>query len=220
MNYPQDIITRFWSKVNYPGNDQNCWEWTAGKDKDGYGKFCINSKLSVRAHRFAWEYYNGIIPNKLNICHNCDNPSCCNPEHLFLGTTLENNQDRNEKDRQCKGSNSHLAKTTETIIKQILTDIENNKYQNLNQIERDYNIKSKILRGIFRREIWKHVTCIYSDQELSTLKNKVMNRILTQIEIQQIKSRLEAGDRQCDIANDFNVRWQMIYNIKSGKSHI
>ena len=210
----QSDTNRFWSKVSYPGNDQDCWEWIAYRDKDGYGIFD-----NKRSHRLSWEFYNGDIPNNLHVCHECDNPPCCNPDHLFLGTALENNQDRTNKGRQCKGSNSHFAKTTEITIKQILVDIGNNKYQNLEQIKKDYNVNSKILRGIFRRELWKHITDIYSDQELSILKNKVMNRILTSDEIIEIKDRLKNGDRQCDIANDFNVQWQMIYHIKSGKSH-
>jgi hypothetical protein len=168
--------------------------------KNGYGIF-----NNHRAHRLSWEFYYDIITPGLLVCHKCDNPSCCNPEHLFLGTFLDNNRDRHRKNRDCKGSKSHLSKTTESILQQILNDIENDKYQNLNQIKKDYNVNPKIIRGIFRRELWKHITDKYSDDQLLYLKNKVMNRILTIQEVQQIKLRLKMGDKQINIANDFNV---------------
>jgi hypothetical protein len=86
MNYPQNIIDNFWSKVNYPGNDIDCWEWIAakGSNRRVYGTFSIKSSQyhkTFRAHRFAWEFYNGPIPDKLLVLHKCDNPPCCNPEH-------------------------------------------------------------------------------------------------------------------------------------------
>jgi len=89
-------MDRFFQKVDRSGD---CWLWLAGLDKDGYGKFNIGDK-TFRAHRVAWELAaNKKIPNGLCVLHRCDVPGCVNPEHLFLGTALENNQDREEKNR-------------------------------------------------------------------------------------------------------------------------
>jgi hypothetical protein len=117
----QDINIRFWSKVNIK-SESECWEWTKSKDKYGYGQFAIKGGMT-KSPRIAWALTYGDIPNKKCICHNCDNPSCCNPAHLFVGTHQDNAQDRLSKGRQsrlfgisnpaCKLSNEQVL----TIIK-------------------------------------------------------------------------------------------------------
>ena len=88
---------RFWSKVEVCEPDK-CWEWQACSVQCGYGLFRINCKL-WQAHRVAWTLTFGPIPKGLLVCHHCDNPSCCNPYHLFLGTQADNIQDAVRKGR-------------------------------------------------------------------------------------------------------------------------
>jgi hypothetical protein len=85
----------FWAKVNISG-PTNCWPWMASKIPDGYGNFSINGKIML-THRLAWEFTFGPIPEGMNICHTCDNPPCCNPAHLFLGTQIDNIRDMIQK---------------------------------------------------------------------------------------------------------------------------
>ena len=85
------MIERFWNKVNTKGPD-DCWEWTAYVNHDGYGRFNLNGNIKY-AHVLAWTENNGEIPNGMRVCHSCDNPSCCNPKHLWLGTQKENMRD-------------------------------------------------------------------------------------------------------------------------------
>ena len=87
----------FWKKVKV-GKDDECWEWLACKNKKGYGFFRVNWILR-RAHRFAWTVTYGKIPEGLFVCHRCDNPGCCNPKHLFLGTNTDNMVDMISKGR-------------------------------------------------------------------------------------------------------------------------
>ncbi len=96
----RSMINRFMSKVTL---SDGCWEWKAGKDAYGYGSFYLNGKTK-RAHRIAWHIANDQPPPAhLMVCHRCDNPSCVKPDHLFLGTALDNALDRNSKGRQAKG---------------------------------------------------------------------------------------------------------------------
>jgi len=90
---------RFLTFINKKEN--GCWEWNRYLDKDGYGQFKPNKKSNPkRAHRFSYELYVGKIPKGLFVCHKCDNPSCVNPEHLFIGTNKDNVRDMILKNRK------------------------------------------------------------------------------------------------------------------------
>ena len=77
-----------------PNSLAPCWLWTGRVEKDGYG---LSSHLSKRAHRASWIMAYGQIPKGLCVCHSCDTPSCVNPDHLWLGTHVQNNLDMRAK---------------------------------------------------------------------------------------------------------------------------
>ena len=84
-------MDRFWSKVNKGAPDE-CWEWTAGKHRQGYGQFRLAGK-TLLSHRVVYELTHGELPEGKVVRHKCDNTSCCNPDHLELGTQAQNIRD-------------------------------------------------------------------------------------------------------------------------------
>lgn len=98
----QDRINKFWSL--YLEDDKGCWNWQACTcERSGYGRFNLSHPKEQYAHRVAWFLANGPIPKGLDVLHTCDNPSCINPKHLWLGTQADNNADRDLKGRNNKG---------------------------------------------------------------------------------------------------------------------
>jgi hypothetical protein len=100
---------RFWAKVTRAAGNA-CWGWTGAKKSHGYGTFMVDGVL-VSANRFSYELHYGPIPEGLFACHRCDNPPCCNPAHLFLGTQAENMDDARRKGRTRSG-NARLTAAT------------------------------------------------------------------------------------------------------------
>ncbi len=91
------LLLRFWQKVEK--NPEGCWSWTATIDRGGYGSIGTPTGLEY-AHRLSWIIHNGPIPNGLFVLHHCDNPPCVRPDHLFLGTHQDNQDDRLRKGRR------------------------------------------------------------------------------------------------------------------------
>lgn len=89
------VWLRFWSKVQI---SESCWLWMKGKNRACYGQFSISGK-KYRANRLAYMLTQGNIPPGYQVCHMCDNPSCVNPSHLFLGTHQDNIDDKMKKGR-------------------------------------------------------------------------------------------------------------------------
>ena len=103
-------------------DDNGCWLWQKSLSMSGYGRISINS-FDYRVHRISYQEFVGEIPDGLYVLHECDVRSCCNPDHLFVGTQQDNMDDMKDKNRHSviKGSNHYNAKLTEDNIKIIKT---------------------------------------------------------------------------------------------------
>ena len=139
-------------------HETGCWEWQGGKDKDGYGVFRGNTDDGVmynRAHRFSIAYFKDEHPSEgENVMHTCDNPSCCNPNHLEIGTVADNQRDKIKKGRASFqiGKHKPAAKITEDIVIKIRAD---NRLQK--EIASEYGLKQTTISDIKRRRSWAHV---------------------------------------------------------------
>lgn len=83
--------------------ETGCWNWMGSLQTCGYGQIRIGGSISQLAHRLSWIAHRGPLPSGLHVLHHCDNPKCCNPDHLYLGTHLDNMRDMNSRKRRRKG---------------------------------------------------------------------------------------------------------------------
>ncbi len=145
-------------------SEDECWEWQAGKDKNGYGKMQYfthidekRKKVHGRAHRIAYCLDKGIneVPDEGYVLHHCDNPSCVNPKHLYLGDNTQNVNDRVNRQRgyEPKGELHHYAKMTEEDVKMI----RKSKMRNCD-LARMFNVTDSCIFSIRSGRTWKHVS--------------------------------------------------------------
>lgn len=173
----------FWSKVDRSGGQDVCWEWKQARDKDGYGNTSYN-RVRYGAHRLA-AMLSGMEIEGLCVLHRCDNPPCCNPLHLFLGSIADNNRDaankgrtaigdrngtRTKPERLLRGDSHWLRRNPEKSIKgehQAASKLKDHQVSEIRKqnsegisysrlaIQYDVN-KSTIMRVVLRRS-WRHV---------------------------------------------------------------
>lgn len=164
------VEERFWSKVE---RGPDCWNWRGTIRENGYGVFSLKTNKSrfTSAHRTAWLISGFEIPEGMCVLHRCDNRKCVRPDHLFLGTSADNNQDRARKGRSASGVNHPFNKRPETIkrgslhpmakwteddvlkILALLRSGENQSY-----ISRTLGIPRGIVNQISRGKAWRHVS--------------------------------------------------------------
>lgn len=131
-----------------------CWIWSGSVQKAGYGVVAFNRKC-ILAHRLSWMAHNGDIPKGLFVCHKCDNPPCINPDHLFLGTALDNANDRDSKHRgyDRRGTKNGRSKLSEISVQEIRLRFASK--ENRKGIALDFGIGLTQLRRIANGVHWK-----------------------------------------------------------------
>ena len=145
-----------WFDTNLVVNDSGCLEWVGCKLSSGYGIVRIAGK-NVRSHIIALERKLGRkIVSGMLACHSCNNPSCCNPDHLREGTTQDNMNDKVFSDRQTKGESNGNSKLTVDQVIEIRNRKQNETITNetLGEI---YGVKKACIAKILRKEKWVHV---------------------------------------------------------------
>ena len=128
-----------------------CWVWMGTTTVRGYGQLIKDTK-KLSAHRASYEAFVGPIPKGMNVCHTCDNVSCVNPNHLFLGTQKQNLQDMARKGRSTRGEKSPSAKLTEEQVNQIRMMDETCSF-----ISKIFNVSVSAISAIKRKERWSYV---------------------------------------------------------------
>lgn len=147
---------RFWSKVIRTGEDE-CWDWTARKDKNGYACFDRSFKHPDYAHRVAWELTNGPIPEGLLIRHKCRG-KCVNPRHLELGTHAENSGDMIRDGTSPRGERNARTVLTEDQVREIKRRLRTPKPGLVVNLAKEYGVCSATISLIKNGKNWGWLT--------------------------------------------------------------
>lgn len=154
--HPYTEWERFWMKVS-PANDRGCRLWTgvaAGHRR--YGAFRIGA-IKVAAHRYSYEQSKGPIPDGAEVLHKCDIGLCVSPDHLMIGTRIENQVDKSAKGRAWmpKGEANGRAKLTDGAVAEIRAANASGVAQRA--LARTYGVSPALIRQVVARTIWSHV---------------------------------------------------------------
>lgn len=140
-----------------------CWLWAGGVSEDGYGKLKREGR-TLRAHRFFYEQFVGTIPKGFVVCHRCDTPLCVNPKHLFVGTHLDNERDKDAKGRRSpspgvthrhtlrRGVSHHKAKLSDDAVREIRAGQLPTLYY-----ARKYEVSMSTIQRAKARKNWSHL---------------------------------------------------------------
>lgn len=140
--------------------DNECWIWTGNKNNKGYGFISwgqgIEKKKQV-VSRIAYTIWKGEIPEGLMVCHSCDNRSCFNPDHLWIGTQFDNMQDCVKKGRGVdnSGSKSGMSKLNENQVLEIRR--LRSEGQTLKKIAEKFDVTDANINEICKRHTWSHI---------------------------------------------------------------
>lgn len=153
-NRSSHLNERFWSKVEV-AEKVKCWLWRGALDPKGYGQFRHEGR-TIKAPRVAYFLRNDEWPD--NACHHCDNPQCCNPDHLFSGTHADNMRDMVSKGRHKpdRGESHGRAVLTDSMVITMREAYKKGGFS-FKDLAAKYGCSFSTVRRVIKRENWTHL---------------------------------------------------------------
>jgi hypothetical protein len=154
---PDDIAARLWARVDRSGD---CWLWTGYTNPGGYGQMNVGGHRTRLTHRVAWELTYGAIPDGDFVCHRCDTPACCRPDHLFLGSHTDNMRDATQKGRLPRneqiGEAHKAAKLTADDVRRMRALYAAGGYT-FTELGDLFSVSRAKAFQVVRRKSWRHI---------------------------------------------------------------
>lgn len=144
--------------------DSGCWEWQGAKTKFGYGQMVVDGKVEI-IPRFTYRMFVGPIPEGMYVCHKCDNPSCWNPDHLYLGTAQDNARDRVERGRNAPKSGTFNGRSilVDTDVVEIRSRYKKGGIS-MSELARQHGVSFGTISRVVKKQGWCHVP----DEDISS----------------------------------------------------
>ena len=148
-------IATFLSRIDTSAGPDGCWPTTQARDTSGYGRIRFGQP-TFAMHRLMYEFVHGPIPDDMLVCHTCDNPPCCNPAHLFVGSAYDNAMDRESKKRlnHPRGeTHAHSHLTNEDVLAIRARFPQESKVA----LSLEYRVSKSTIWRIVNRKVWTHI---------------------------------------------------------------
>lgn len=199
----------YYVSVSY--DEDACWGWIGACMGSGPRKYGVFMAETVRysAHRFSYTYHHGKIPDGYFVCHKCDNPPCCNPKHLFVGTAEDNSRDMSTKERS-----GNMLLTLQQV-KDIRATYTGRKGEQV-ELAKKYKVNYRTISAILNGTSWK---CATSDTGNKVLEDKLVGSktCLTRSQAIEIKARYTGKHgEQSDLAKEYGVSNLVISRLLRG----
>lgn len=141
-----------------------CWDWKGSINRNGYTVMSCRKEIGpITGHKASWVIHKGSIPQYMHVCHTCDNRRCTNPDHLWIGTHKENNDDKISKGRarwaqppHKVGSDNGASKLVDEEVKKIKMLIESGR--SCYSISKEFSVSSTTIKRIKNGINWSHIT--------------------------------------------------------------
>ena len=220
MEVTQKALDRFWRKVRKAGPDE-CWEWQAAKNANGYGWFGYGSR-PWGAHRWIFCVEKGMdLSGPLHVCHTCDNPGCVNSSHLFTGTAKDNMADAARKGRTARmpGDQNANAKLTRPLVQKALRRVKAG--ERISSVAGDMGVSVGVISAAVNQRTWLDLdepARTREQIEAARRGERAYAAKLTEAQVHEIVRRCSAGERGRRVALDYGIDPGTIYALLKSKS--
>jgi hypothetical protein len=205
---------RFWAQVDRSAGPEGCWPWTGARSSADYGVFGLNRAV-VGSHRHAYALWHGPIPAGLWVLHKCDNPPCCNPAHLFLGTPGDNSRDAANKGRMASADRHWTRRCPERIPRgewhpqSKLTDAQRKEIRSLWDAGGNTAAALAVRFGVSRDTVYD--LCVPPERRKPVRK-------LTRAGVAEMRAARERGASMSELASRFGVSAANVHKIIHGRA--
>lgn len=193
---------RFWSLVDIQSDPDACWPWKLSTDMDGYGTISVDN-IRIKSHRLSFFLANGRDPQDYLVCHTCDNPPCCNPFHLFLGTCEDNLHDASLKGRM-KSARTEFSETDVANIR-----IWYRLGIPIAEIAGLFDVTDTTISNVANGRSFHYLPGL--------CKRRGGRRKLSDIQVLDIRARYSSGENTELIASIYNITRATISAIATGR---
>jgi hypothetical protein len=216
--WTDEAKARFWSKVG-PANENGCRLWTGCLTArgGGYGRFQHDGKL-WGAHRVVVELTAGPVPAGMVVCHRCDVPECCNPEHLYVGTHRDNSRDAMERKRNAHGESSGTSKLTDAAVAEARRRYRAGETGLA--LAAEYGVTQAAMWFALCGRTWKHVPGACPEIKYAGERSRTAK--LTDALVADARAKKMAGAKLVDLVVEFGVSPMTLWNALVGNtwSHV